>query len=163
MTNNLAQVLPVVALIFLVWLTVLSYTLYSIVGHYRRLVTSSKGENLKVILENLLQETEKNSSSLEKIRTEIEKLHLNNLTHVQKVSLVRFNPFSDVGGNQSFAVCLLDGDDSGVVLSSLHSRAGTRVYAKPVENGKGKGFELTEEEMRVLKLALGRRVVSKES
>jgi hypothetical protein len=55
---------------------------------------------------------------------------------VQRVGLVRFNPFSDTGGNQSFALALLDGDANGIVLTSLHSRAATRVYVKQVQAGR---------------------------
>jgi hypothetical protein len=66
---------------------------------------------------------------------------------VQRVGLVRFNPFSDTGGNQSFALALLDGDANGVVLSSLHSRAATRVYVKQVQGGRVEaGLSLEEAE-----------------
>jgi len=54
---------------------------------------------------------------------------------VQAVGLVRFNPFDDTGGNQSFALALLDADATGVVLSSLHSRQATRLYIKSVVAG----------------------------
>lgn len=150
----LQPALAIIILALLAWLSILSYILYTIASHYRRLASNSKGEDLKSILEGLLKETEKGSGSLEKIEIEIEKIHLSNLSHIQKVSLVRFNPFADVGGNQSFSICFLDGQDNGVVLSSLHSRVGTRIYAKEVEGGKGKGLELSEEEMRALKLAI---------
>ena len=50
----------------------------------------------------------------------------------QRVGLVRYNPFEETGGNQSFALALLDADGDGWVLSSLHARSGTRVYAKAV-------------------------------
>src|SRR3989304_774700 len=49
---------------------------------------------------------------------------------IHKTAVMRFNPFKEVGGNQSFCVALLDGKNSGLVLSSLHTREGTRVYAK---------------------------------
>ena len=51
---------------------------------------------------------------------------------IHKVGVVRFNPFKDIGGDQSFALALLDGKNSGVVISSLHTREGTRIYSKPV-------------------------------
>ena len=50
----------------------------------------------------------------------------------QRVGLVRYNPFEETGGNQSFALALLDADGDGWVLSSLHARSGTRVYAKAI-------------------------------
>jgi hypothetical protein len=64
---------------------------------------------------------------------------------LQRVGLVRFNPFEDTGGNQSFALALLDADGNGWVLSSLHARSGTRVYAKVISGGRAEGA-LSEEE-----------------
>ena len=54
----------------------------------------------------------------------------------QRVGLVRYNPFEETGGNQSFALALLDADGDGWVLSSLHARTGTRVYAKAIVGGR---------------------------
>lgn len=76
------------------------------------------------------------------------------LKSLHKVSVVRFNPFKEVGGNQSFSVVLLDGKNSGVVVSSLHTREGTRVYAKPVLAGNQNGFPFTEEEKAAIAQAV---------
>lgn len=64
---------------------------------------------------------------------------------VQRVHTVRFNPFRDHGGNQSFATCFLDDHGNGLVLSSLYSRDKVTVYAKPLIAGKS-DFELSDEE-----------------
>jgi hypothetical protein len=72
---------------------------------------------------------------------------------IQRVGLVRFNPFEDTGGNQSFAIALLDAAGSGIVLSSLHARTGTRVYAKAVTDGRSEGA-LSQEETDALRRAL---------
>jgi Protein of unknown function (DUF4446) len=70
-----------------------------------------------------------------------------------RVGLVRFNPFEDTGGNQSFALALLDGRGDGFVVSSLHSRTGTRIYAKSIAKGTS-DTALSDEEMAALKQAL---------
>jgi hypothetical protein len=70
----------------------------------------------------------------------------------QRVGLVRFNPFEDTGGNQSFALALLDAESNGWVLSSLHARTGTRVYAKAIRGGRSDGA-LSEEEAAAIKQA----------
>lgn len=72
----------------------------------------------------------------------------------QRIGLVRFNPFEDTGGNQSFAVALLDAVGDGFVLSSLHARQGTRVYAKTIASGRAEAA-LSNEEQEALRLALG--------
>ena len=71
---------------------------------------------------------------------------------VQRVGLVRYNPFEDTGSNQSFALALLDGDEDGVVISSLHSRANTRIYAKPINGGRAEAA-LSDEEAEALRMA----------
>lgn len=65
--------------------------------------------------------------------------------NVQKVGLVRFNSFSDTGGNNSFALAILDSNDTGVVVSSLYGRDMSRAYAKKVVKGES-DIPLTEEE-----------------
>jgi cell division protein FtsL len=72
---------------------------------------------------------------------------------VTKIGVVRFNPFKDTGGDQSFAIALLDSKNNGLVLSSLHSREGTRIYAKPIENGAS-SYNLTDEEQGAIKKAI---------
>lgn len=71
---------------------------------------------------------------------------------VQHVGLVRYNPFQETGGDQSFALALLDARGDGVVISSLHSRAGTRFYAKPIKGGTAQ-LSLSEEEVKAVQKA----------
>jgi Protein of unknown function (DUF4446) len=72
---------------------------------------------------------------------------------LQRVGIVRFNPFADTGGQQSFAVALLDSRGSGFVISSLHSRQATRVYLKQVTDGKSE-TPLGDEEAQAIAQAL---------
>jgi hypothetical protein len=82
----------------------------------------------------------------------------NLLGTIQRVGIVRFNPFSDTGSDQSFAVALLDGNGSGIVLSSLFSRASTRLFAKSVVEGKST-HPLTDEEREAIEQAIESRPV----
>jgi hypothetical protein len=81
------------------------------------------------------------------------RIHALALHSVHKVGIIRFNPFRDIGGDQSFALALLDGKDSGIVISSLHTREGTRIYSKPVSKGVSEKYTLTEEEKMAIKEA----------
>jgi hypothetical protein len=67
-----------------------------------------------------------------------------------KINLVRFNPFSDVGGNQSFILVILDNNNCGVIITSLHNRDNTRIYAKQIKNGQGFQSTLSREEKSAL-------------
>ena len=80
--------------------------------------------------------------------------HLNTIgaQSFQKFGLIRFNPFRDTGGDQSFALCLLDSNNSGVILTAVHGREGTRIYAKSIEYGQAQGA-LSSEEKRALSSA----------
>lgn len=63
-----------------------------------------------------------------------------------KINVTRYNPFGDIGGDQSFILTILDQNSSGVIVSSLHNRDVTRVYAKPIKNGEGDNITLSKEE-----------------
>jgi hypothetical protein len=71
---------------------------------------------------------------------------------VQRVGIVRFNPFEDTGGNQSFVLALLDAEGNGVLLTSLHARQGTRVYLRTVVGGRC-DVPLSAEETEALRQA----------
>lgn len=72
---------------------------------------------------------------------------------VQYIGLVRYNPFQETGGDQSFALALLDRFGNGVVVSSLHTRTATRLYAKPVKRGTSP-LSLSDEEAQAIKQAM---------
>lgn len=112
--------------------------------------TKKEPKNLKEILENF-KDLEKN---FEKLSEEIENLKKENKFSIQKVGMVRFNPFSEVGGNQSFSMALLDGNNTGVVITSLYTREGNRVYGKPIEKGQST-HSLSEEEKEAIDKAEG--------
>jgi hypothetical protein len=63
-----------------------------------------------------------------------------------KIHVTRFNPFENVGGDQSFILTILDQTDSGVILTSLHNRDLTRIYAKTIKNGQAENNTLSKEE-----------------
>ena len=72
----------------------------------------------------------------------------------QKVGLYRYNPFDDLGSDQSFSLSILDSTNSGVILTSLHHRNFTRIYAKPVINGQGDTITLSNEEKSAIVKAI---------
>ena len=73
-------------------------------------------------------------------------------TNIQKVGIIRYNPFDEMGGNLCFALALLDGEDNGVVINGIHSRTGSFTYAKPVKMGVST-YMLSDEEIRAVEMA----------
>jgi len=107
-----------------------------------------KPENLKEVLVEL----KSLEGNFEKISKELEELRRESRFWVRKIGIVRFNPFSEVGGDQSFSIALLDANNSGVVISSLYSRQENRIYGKPIKNGKSE-YQLSEEENQAIEKA----------
>ena len=70
-----------------------------------------------------------------------------------KIGVVRFNPFNDMGGNQSFIIAMLDNKNNGFVISSLFVKDGNRVYTKTVKQGKS-DYVLSKEEIEAINRAI---------
>jgi hypothetical protein len=143
----------VVALVLLIWNIFLHLNIGRIKKNQQQLFSGKEGVNLEEVIlrhTNNLKELDRDIQDLYGISNKI-----NNLANrsVHKVGVVRFNPFKDLGGDQSFSIALLDGQSNGVVISSLHTREGNRVYAKKIEKGKTVKHPLTEEEIDAIKRA----------
>lgn len=135
------------------WLLILTVAYLRILSHYNRLTKGVSEKSLKAVLERLLKDSELNKKDIDYLKEYCAKIEKDGLFHIQKVGLVRYNPFKDTGGDQSFVLSLIDGNDTGVIISGLYSRTGTRWYAKRVSEGKGIEHDLTDEEKKALKEA----------
>lgn len=111
--------------------------------------------SLETTLAGHMSRVEEVNKRLAELEEEYERLSITGGLASQKISVVRFNPFGDTGGDQSFSLAVLDSHDSGYVLSSIHGRQGTRVYVKPVDFGKSK-YQLSAEEQKALTQAAKR-------
>ena len=109
-------------------------------------------ENLKEVLAQFKGLEE----NFEKLSEELESLKKESKFSVQKIGIVRFNPFSEVGGDQSFSIALLDGNNDGIVITSLYSREENRVYGKPIKAGVSE-YSLSEEEKQAIEKAKGKK------
>jgi hypothetical protein len=76
---------------------------------------------------------------------------------LQKVSVIRYKAFDDVGSDLSFSIALLDNNKNGVILTGIYGRNDSTTYAKPIDNGISR-YDLSDEEMHVLNEAIGREV-----
>ena len=109
-----------------------------------------KSKDLSAELTQRLAQAEKTIKELAE-RTEI--LEQIGKISIQKIGFKRFNPFADTGGDNSFALALLDNKNNGVIISSLYTREGVRIYAKKIENGLSKQ-QFSREEKEVLEEAM---------
>ena len=136
-----------------IWLTLLSFFLIKTIGHYRRLTKGAANVDLGSLLERIIKGSETQEENLSSLSKELEKFQSKAQGFLQKFALIRFNPFEDEGGDQSFVVALLDGKNDGVVISSLHSRVGVRVYAKSVQGSKAAKHQFSKEEKEAVEKA----------
>lgn len=146
--------LEIIALgILSIWLIILTFLFWQILSHYNNLTKGISSKALKTVLEDLLKTANITQKDIDLLKVRCDKIEKEGLLHIQKIGLLRFNPFKDTGGNQSFILSLVDANDTGVVISGLYSRSGTRWYAKQVIEGRGVEHELSEEEKKALKEA----------
>lgn len=110
------------------------------------------GKSFEAILEAHLDKVYAVARDLDEVTTRTTALESVVPTAFQRVGLVRYNPFDDTGGNQSFALAMLDARGDGWVLSSLHARTGTRFYAKAVKGSRSE-TGLSEEEQAAIRQA----------
>ena len=136
-----------------IWLVALTYYLYKTVDHYGKLVKGTSRDNLTDVLNKILDRLNFDRANIKKLEETLQKQIDQGTYHIQKVGLIRFNPFADTGGDQSFVLAILDGTESGIVLTSLHSRGATHWYAKNVKEGKGVDYKLSDEEEKAIKSA----------
>lgn len=114
------------------------------------------GEKLESTILDLIRRMKDIEHFREGLEEYLKNAELRMHTSIRTVGMVRFNPFhgDGSGGNQSFSAALLDEAGNGIVISALHSRAGSAsVYAKPVMKGASM-FELTEEERQAIGKAM---------
>jgi len=143
----------------LIGLTLAIVALAGLRGLSKRFTTSLGGsksaDSLETTLNGHMERVEEVNQRLGELETEYDRLSITGALASQKISVVRFNPFGDTGGDQSFSLAVLDAHNSGYVLSSIHGRQGTRVYVKPIDFGKSK-YQLSTEEEQALSQAAKR-------
>ncbi len=104
-------------------------------------------------LKEILSRFEDLKGEVKIISDELENLKKEGKFSIQKTGIVRYNPFSDVGGDQSFSIALLDGNNDGIVFTSLYTKEGNRAYGKPIKNGISE-YSLSNEEKRAIEKAI---------
>lgn len=145
--------LTALVVILIVWVIVLQVRVNYLVRHYDRIFAGSSDGTLREALDRYVDRLEQTTSQADALARLCQTVEEDVHRAIQRVGVVRFNPFADTGGDQSFAVALLDTHGTGVVISSLFSRNSTRVFAKAVVEGTST-YLLTEEERDAIEQAM---------
>ena len=158
LSENLALAfvaLAVLVLLLLIAVAVLGSRLGRATRAYREVVRDPDqgGRSLHDLLAGNASAVERASERMSEMEAMHAVIDARTQRSLQHIGMVRFNPFDDTGSDQSFAIALLDDRRDGVVISSLHGRANTRVFAKPVADG-GSPHNLSEEETEAIRIAV---------
>ena len=141
--------LAIVLLIVFIALVALSRRVGHLDRRLRRITQGDDGRSIEGVLEAHLERVQEVSREVDALTARAAVLEADARRAFTRVGFVRFNPFDDTGGNQSFALAILDSREDGVVISSLHSRATTRMYAKAMSGGNAEGA-LSQEEAQAV-------------
>jgi len=150
------QILIFVAafVVLFIWLLMLTIAYTKQQSLFKLMTVGIHKKDLKTLLESINNKLDVQREEIDAIHKEFASHQEKTKKHLQKYSLVRFNPFGDTGGDQSFTMSLLNAEGEGFVVTSLHSRDVTRVYAKEVRQKNGKTSTLSKEETEAISIAM---------
>ena len=141
-------------LVLLVWLLILSYLLYKEKAFLNKLFPKDLDGDIRNKFEEVVKSLEEAGKREAILHKNLRDFARDGLHHINRIEVLRYNPYGDTGGDQSFSAVFLDGTGKGMVLSSLHTRSGTRVYTKEIKEGRSE-LKLSREEELVVKRAMG--------
>lgn len=141
--NITALIVLVILLLWVIFLTIKYFKVIKKLGN---------GNNLDQMLENYLREVEDIKRDNREIKAYYTKLDHDIDNSIQKVGIVRYNAFRDVGSDLSFAVALLDRNNNGVVLNGIYGSESSNIYAKPIKMGTS-SYQLSNEEIQAIEMA----------
>ena len=135
------------------WLAFIEYRYRQLANSFRMLLTGRGGADLEATLIDFVARMDRVEQLTQGMDNRVSGVEVKLPYLVQHIGVVRFNPFSDKGGDQSFVMAILDDHADGAVISALHSRVDVRVYAKPVVGGQST-YTLTSEEKDAIARAM---------
>ncbi|MBE6065645.1 DUF4446 family protein [Clostridium cochlearium] len=122
---------------------------------YRKFMRGVDNKNLEELISTYLDKVDKASEECQYVKELYKSLEDRLNLCIQKVAIIRYRAFEDVGSDLSFSVALLDHKDSGIIITGIYGRNESTTYAKPIDKGISR-YELSEEENHVLKEAMNK-------
>lgn len=147
----------IIILLLAIALGVAFWQIFTIKNSFGNFIDKKDPKNIEVLLKQYSKDVADTSHKLDELAVFCAKLHKLSSASLTKRGLVRFNPFGDTGGDQSFCLSCLDSKNNGFIISSIHARTGTRVYAKQILAGHSQ-HNLSDEEEQSLRQALASRL-----
>lgn len=165
MTNiiSLIQNYEVLIIIALAILIILLFVLILInlksIGNlekrYRKFMRGVDNKNLEEVINNYMDKIDAVEKEGKEIKELCSHVDIKLKGCIQKVSLIRYRAFEDVGSDLSFSVAILDDLNNGFIITGIYGRSESTTYAKPIDRGMSR-YELSSEESQVLQEAIGK-------
>ncbi|MCR4399839.1 MAG: DUF4446 family protein [Syntrophomonadaceae bacterium] len=129
-----------------------------LVRQYEAMFADYHGDTVQALLSSVAQREQHNAQEIGRMQDRIEAMEAR-MPHLPwRMAVKRYKGFPDMGGDLSFSLALLSDEGNGVIITGLHGREESRVYAKPVQ-GNSSRYQLSQEELEVLHEALAGAVL----
>lgn len=145
----LALGMVITIILLFVMVVVLFKAVGKVENRYRKLMKGTSSNNLEEMLLQRLDSIEDTKQTSEKALKECERLEIKMKDCIQKVAIMRYKAFENVGSDLSFSIAMLDDKNDGVILTGIYGRQESTTYAKPIDKGISR-YDLSEEELYVL-------------
>lgn len=148
----IALILMIALLIGFIIFLVVIFRLNKLSKQYKMMMRGVENKNLEDVVLKNTKTLEQVLLKLSLMENRLDKMEKSYIKSLQKIGMVRFNAFTEVGGDLSYAIALLDQAGDGVIISSIYGRDETRTYAKPIQGGKS-SYQLSSEEETAIRKA----------
>ncbi|MGI6112772.1 MAG: DUF4446 family protein [Mahellales bacterium] len=146
----------IISLISVVLLIVNMIRTSSMIKRYKKLMRGMNNKNLEAIINDSFDNIERSIARVDELEVQCTYIKNQLKQCFQKIGIVRYNPFKEMGSDLSFSIALLDDRNNGLVLTGLYGRNTTSIFAKPISNLQS-NYALTTEEQEALQIALERK------
>ncbi|NLK94946.1 MAG: DUF4446 family protein [Clostridiales bacterium] len=147
--------MAVIVVLLFILVIVLFNSVNKVQKRYRRMMRGTNGKNLEELINSKLDKIDEAIEDSNVAIKENEKLKVKVNSCVQKVAIIRYKAFEDVGSDLSFSIAILDGNNDGIILTGIYGRQESTTYAKPVDKGISR-YDLSEEEITALNEAINK-------
>lgn len=143
-----------ISIIFLIFVNLINgMRISKITSKYNKIVKGSDGENIEELLIEIGSQVDRLTSQINIADRDIKALENKSLFAIQKVEMIRYDAFDEMGSEQSYSLALLDGHNTGLIMTSIFGRDYSSSFIKPIEKGESV-YKLSVEEMQVLDRAI---------
>ncbi|MBP3914413.1 MULTISPECIES: DUF4446 family protein [unclassified Clostridium] len=145
--------LAIITLLLFIITIVLLASVKKLEKKYRKMMRGVNNKNLEQMLSDNLDNIEKALNKSQEAVDECKNISQELKGCVNKVAIMRYKAFEDVGSDLSFSIAILDSYNDGVIITGIYSRHDSTTYAKPIDKGISR-YDLSEEELHVLNEAI---------